>query len=131
VLIRPEPSDTIEKGRVTRTDPEKDTELTKGQTVYLWVSSGPDVETAKVPNVLGRDVEMAINLLKAAGFNNIETNEVESDKAKGVVVSQSEEKNTDVDVTTTITWNTAPVRRWKWCRCPMCWARICPLPSVF
>ena len=102
VLVRQEPSETIEKGRVTRTDPEMDTELTMGQTVYLWVSSGPDVETAKVPNVLGRDVEMAISLLNRAGFNNIETNEVESDKAKGVVVSQSEEKNTDVDVTTTI-----------------------------
>ena len=102
VLVRNEPSDTIEKGRVTRTDPEMDTELTKGQTVYLWVSSGPDVETAKMPNVLGRDIEMAISLLKAAGFNNIETNEVESDKAKGIVVSQSEEKNTDVDVTETI-----------------------------
>ena len=102
VLVRTESSDTIEAGRVTRTDPEQGTPLTKGQTVYLWVSTGPDVETAKMPNVLGRDVEMAISLLKAAGFNDIETEEVESDKAKGVVISQSEEKNTDVDITTTI-----------------------------
>ena len=102
VLVRTESSDTIDAGRVTRTDPEQGTPLTKGQTVYLWVSTGPDVETAKMPNVLGRDVEMAISLLKAAGFNDIETEEVESDKAKGVVISQSEEKNTDVDITTTI-----------------------------
>ena len=102
ILTRPEPSDTIDVGRVTRTDPAQGTELTKGQTVYLWISSGPDVETAKVPNVLGRDLEMALTLLKAAGFNDIVTEEVESDKAKGIVVSQSEEKNTDVDVTTTI-----------------------------
>ena len=102
ILVRTESSETIEEGRVTRTDPEQDTELTKGQTVYLWVSSGPKVETAKMPNVLGRDIEMAISLLKAAGFENIETEEVESDKAKGVVISQSEEKNADVDVTDTI-----------------------------
>ena len=102
ILVKPEPSDTIDVGRVTRTDPEQGTELTRGQTVYLWVSSGPDVKTAKVPNVLGRDVEMAITLLKHAGFHDVVTEEVESDKAKGIVVSQSEEKNTDVDVTTTI-----------------------------
>ena len=102
VLVRTEPSETIEVGRVTRTDPEMDAELTKGQTVYLWVSSGPDVETAKMPNVLGRDLEMALTLLNAAGFKNIETEEVESDKAKGIVLSQSEEKNTNVDITTTI-----------------------------
>ena len=102
ILVRPEPSETIEAGRVTRTDPEQDTELTYGQTVYLWISSGPDIETAKMPNVLGRDIEMALKLLNAAGFMNVETEEVESDKAKGVVLAQSEEKNTDVDVTTTI-----------------------------
>ena len=102
ILTRLEPSDTIDVGRVTRTDPAQDTELTKGQTVYLWISSGPDVETAKMPNVLGRDIEMAIKQLKAVGFNDIVTEEVESDKAKGVVLSQSEEKNADVDVTTTI-----------------------------
>ena len=102
VLVRTEPSDTIDVGRVTRTDPAEGTELSKGQTVCLWVSSGPDIETAKMPNVLGRDIEMAIKQLKAVGFNDIVTEEVESDKAKGVVLSQSEEKNTDVDVTTTI-----------------------------
>jgi len=101
-LVRKEPSDTIEAGRVTRTNPEKETALEKGQTVTLWVSEGPDVETAKMPNVLGRDIELAINVLNAAGFKNIEATEVESEKTKGVVVSQSEEKNTDVDVTATI-----------------------------
>ena len=101
-LVRNEPSDTIEAGRVIRTDPAKDTVLEKGQTVTLWVSEGPDVETAKMPNVLGRDIELAINVLHAAGFKNIETTEVESDKTKGTVISQSEEKNTDVDITTKI-----------------------------
>ena len=101
-LIRKEPSDTIEVGRVTRTDPVKETVLENGQTVTLWVSEGPDVETAKMPNVLGRDIELAISVLNAAGFKNIETTEVESEKTKGVVITQSEEKNTDVDVTATI-----------------------------
>ena len=102
ILTKPEASDTVDAGRVTRTDPEWRSELTEGQTVTLWISSGPDIKTAKMPNVLGRDVQMAITMLKGAGFDNVETEEVESDKAKGVVVSQSEEKDTDVDVTTTI-----------------------------
>lgn len=102
ILTRPEPHETIKEGRVTRTDPEQGAKLEKGQVITLWISSGPNIKTAKMPNVLGRDVEMAITLLKNAGFNDIETNEVESDKAKGVVISQSEEKNTDVDVTTKI-----------------------------
>ena len=101
-LVRTEPSDTIDAGRVTRTDPAKDAELEKGQTVTLWVSEGPDVKTAKMPNVLGRDIDIALSVLKAAGFENVDPQEVENDKAKGIVVSQSEEKNTDVDVNTTI-----------------------------
>ena len=102
ILVRTEPSDTIDAGRVTRTDPAKDAELEKGQTVTLWVSEGPDVKTAKMPNVLGRDIDIALSVLKAAGFENVDPQEVENDKAKGIVVSQSEEKNTDVDVNTTI-----------------------------
>ena len=101
-LIRKENSDTIEAGYVTRTDPVEGATLVKGQTVTLWISEGPDVETAKMPNVLGRDIELAVKVLNAAGFKNIEINEAESEKTKGVVITQSEEANTDVDVTATI-----------------------------
>ena len=102
ILVKTEPSDTVDAGLITRTEPAEGVELTKGQTVFLWVSEGPDVKMAKMPNVLGRDIETALSVMKAAGFNNVEAKEVESDKTRGVVVSQSEEKNTDVDVTTKI-----------------------------
>jgi serine/threonine-protein kinase len=102
ILVKTEPSDTVDAGLITRTEPAEGVELTKGQTVFLWVSEGPDVKMAKMPNVLGRDIETALSVMKAAGFNNVEAKEVESEKTKGVVVSQSEEKNTDVDVTTKI-----------------------------
>ena len=102
ILVKTEPSDTVDAGLITRTEPAEGVELVKGQVVCLWVSEGPDVKTAKMPNVLGRDINTALSVLKAAGFNNVEANEVESDKTKGVVVSQSEDKNTDVDVTTKI-----------------------------
>ena len=55
-----------------------------------------------MPNVVGQDVETAIKLLKASGFENVECRPVESNEEKDTVISQSEKKNTKVDVTTLI-----------------------------
>ena len=56
--------------------------MTAGQTVYIYVSTGPDVITAKMLNVMGLDVDKAKELLGQAGFSNIKTEEVESLKPK-------------------------------------------------
>lgn len=60
-LIRQEASDTIEAGKVIRTDPAKGTELTDGQTVSIWVSTGP--ESVAMPNVVDMTREAALKLL--------------------------------------------------------------------
>ncbi len=88
-------------GHVVRTDPEKGTPLQTGQAVKLYISQGP--ELAKMPNCVGLDIEKAVNILMAAGFNMPNIEQVDSDEAKDTVVSQSEEKNTLVDVTKEIT----------------------------
>ncbi len=93
---------TIPEGSVTRTQPAKGEVLTEGQTVRIWVSKGPEVIMAEVPNVVGKSVEDAINILKANGFENVRQNPVDSDKPKDQVVSQSQERYIKIDVTTLI-----------------------------
>ncbi len=102
ILRREENSATIAEGHVTRTDPEEGTPLSDGQTVTLWVSIGPEVKRVPMPNVLTLDVEKAKNILNASGFHNIKIVPVDSSMDKDVVVHQSEERNTMVDVTTEI-----------------------------
>ena len=103
VLTRPEPSFVYEAGQITRTDPAAKAELTAGQTVYLYVSSGPSVVEQKMPNVVGMDVSVAKNVLKQLGFGNVKTETVESRKPKDEVIYQSVTAETEVDVNTEIT----------------------------
>jgi len=103
VLTRYEPSFVYEAGLVTRTDPAANTELTAGQTVYFYVSTGPSVVEAKMPNVVGMEANRASELLKQLGFDSVKMEYVESQKPKDEVIYQSVESNTEVDVTTEIT----------------------------
>jgi beta-lactam-binding protein with PASTA domain len=61
-----EPSDTIQSGLVTRTDPSAGAMVPKGNTVVLYVSSGP--APVVVPNVVGKGQSQAQSILAAAGF---------------------------------------------------------------
>jgi len=103
VLTRPEASFVYEAGLVTRTDPAVDTELVTGQTVYFYVSTGPSVVEAKMPNVVGMEAGRAKELLTQLGFTAVKTEYVESRKNKDEVIYQSVDSNTEVDVTTEIT----------------------------
>ena len=98
VLIRNESSYVYEEGEVIRTDPVDGTELTPGQTIKLWVSTGPDIVEKKMPNVVGIQKEKALELLEQLGFTNIKTVDTDSDQPKGEVVTQSVQKNKDIDV---------------------------------
>jgi serine/threonine-protein kinase len=98
-LFRNEPSALVEAGCVTRTDPFKGVELEEGQTIIVWISTGPDVILQKMPDVMGLDLESAKKILNGLGFENIRFREVESGKPKGTVVYQSQEKGTELDVT--------------------------------
>ena len=102
ILVRTESSTTIDPGLVTRTDPVEGEELTEGQVVQIWISSGPKIQKGKVPNVVGLSEEKAISLLNANGFQNVVPVEVESNRTKGIVVAQSEQSQTEIDVTTQI-----------------------------
>ena len=103
-LVREESNDEYPAGCVIRTEPAAGTELTDGQTVKLYVSTGPDKELQKMPNVLNVEKEMALQVLDQLGFKNISIVNVFSNKiTKGNVVTQSETANALIDVTTHIT----------------------------
>lgn len=101
-LVRYDPSDEFDAGQVIRTKPEAGAPLTEGQTVSLWVSTGPKVIVKKMPDLLGLAREEAEAALNTAGFKNIVCREVDSDKPQGTVIYQSEPKYKELDVTTEI-----------------------------
>ena len=94
-------SNTVEEGRVIRSEPEAGAKIKTGDTVTLYVSTGP--VKVKMPDLVGEDLTTALKMLNAAGFTNITYEEyVESDKEKDTVVEQSETAGEEIPVTTTI-----------------------------
>ena len=97
-LKRKEPSYVLEPGLVTRTDPAAKTKLQAGQTVYVYVSTGPEIVERPVPNVVGLEISRARELMEQQGFKNVRYEQVESQKPKDEVIYQSVAKNKEVDV---------------------------------
>ncbi len=104
ILPKMENSSTVEEGCVTRTNPAEGEVLTNGQTVYLWISTGPLIQTAKVPTVDNGEysLEMAKRLLAGSGFNNVAVEYVDSAAVEGTVIKQSVLGGMNVDVNTNI-----------------------------
>ena len=102
-LVREEASDDYPAGYVVRTDPVAGAELSDGQTVRLFVSTGPSTVTGKMPNLLGATKERALENLEQWGFQNVTITGVYSSEEKGRVVSQSEAAGTVLDVNAHIT----------------------------
>ena len=100
ILPKMENSSAVEKGCVIRTDPTEGEVLENGQTVHLWISTGPLKQTAKVPTVVGYSKEMAERLMNGSGFYNLTFEEVENEAEKGLVVEQSVIGGIEVDTTT-------------------------------
>ena len=101
-LPKMENSSTVEKGCVIRTDPIEGEPLEKGQTVYLWISTGPLKQTAKLPRVVGLNQEKATQILTGSKFNNVTFEEVESSEPKGTILEQSIAEGIEVDINTPI-----------------------------
>ena len=97
-LKKKEASYVYEPGVVTRTDPAADSEVTEGQTIYIYVSTGPDVVEASMPNVVGLELDRAKELMTQLGFTNVRYEPMESLKPENEVVYQSVAKNEMLDV---------------------------------
>ena len=102
-LVREETSEEYPAGCVVRTEPVAGTELTDGQTVRLYISTGPAKQTAEMPDVLNYEEDLALKVLRQLGFHNVTTTAVYSKAKVGTVVSQSEKAGDILDVTVQIT----------------------------
>ena len=95
-------SDSVEEGRVIKTNPAVNEEAAVGSTIKVFVSKGPLQKTVKVPDVLGKTSGDAKAILEknklTVTLEEIDTDEVD----KGKVVSQSVSGGQYVDVNTEI-----------------------------
>jgi eukaryotic-like serine/threonine-protein kinase len=100
-----EPSDTVDEGSVTRTDPSSGQEVEPGSTVTIFVSTG--AEQVEVPEVRCQSFGSAQNELSQAGLNPVissETVEVNTACPLGrKVAEQDPAPGTQVDPGTTVT----------------------------
>lgn len=96
-----EASDTVEKGKVTRTDPPAGSQVAKGSTVTVYVSSG--AANVRVPTVVGDTKAQATDILTRSGFNvSVQYALATSSADEGRVLDQNP-KNTSAPRGSTVT----------------------------
>ena len=101
IQVKEENNDTIEKGGIIRTEPAAGEMMKTGDTVTIYISSGP--KTAKMPNLLGKSLKDALELLEYAGFTNVKYDVyVENSAPRDQVLYQSVEMNVEVALNTKI-----------------------------
>ena len=104
-VVYEEKDASVKAGIVLRTDPAKDTVLTDGQTITLYVSKSKTIEKSQIPSqIVGKTEGEALKLLKANKFENVMVEYVESDTVPaGSVVRMSEKAGDKVDIAKLIT----------------------------
>lgn len=96
-----EDSDDIEAGNIISFEPKD--KAVVGDTVTLYVSTGPAMETVAVPNLLGQSENRASELLKEVGlFPGEIFKEHSSTVPEGAVISQEHDAETEIEVGTTV-----------------------------
>ncbi|MET9867532.1 PASTA domain-containing protein, partial [Streptomyces sp. NPDC006386] len=98
------PCDNQAKGNVCSQDPEPGTDVQKGDTIAVVVSTGAPKVT--VPDVTGLTYEKAAAQLEDKGFN-VEQKTEESDRTPGVVIKQNPDGDTEQEKGSTITLTVA------------------------
>lgn len=83
------PHPNLSKGKVVRTNPSEGSLVHKGDTVDVFLSSGPKGELSELPNVVGVSLSVADSYLRSAGFIVGKTlRSKSSEEPSGTVVSQ-------------------------------------------
>ena len=96
-------SDTVDKGIVIRTDPPAKTEVTAGKDiVYVYVSSGKDIQKVAVPNVAGRTLADAKTMITDAGLTVGTVKQQASDQTVGTVIETDPLNGVKVDEGSTV-----------------------------
>ena len=95
-------NDLVDKGKVCRTEPEVGTVLTEGQTVYIYISKGPLIEMAEMPQLVGMSYDAAKQLLEDLGFDRVSYERKESKEPRDEVIEQPFAAGEEVDITTRV-----------------------------
>ena len=82
-------SESVTKDYVIITEPSAGTELSSGTTVYMTVSSGPQITYVDMPNLIGLSEDAAIAKLENANLSYGGTNRETNDNYIGTVIGQS------------------------------------------
>jgi serine/threonine-protein kinase len=95
-------SDTVSEGLVSAQSPSAGTEVAKGSTVTITISTGPELTT--VPDVIGEDVATARAMIRDAGLRpSTVFQDVEDPAEDGIVLDQDPSGGTEVEPGSTVT----------------------------
>ena len=89
-------SDTVTEGYVISTSPAAGEELRPGDTVFLTVSSGPQIKYVSMPDLYGKTAQAAAAQLEALNLTVGSISEVEDDAERGTVIFQSTAPGTSI-----------------------------------
>ena len=110
VEAAPEYNDEIENGFVIRTDPAAGTMLTEGDTVTITVSRGSEFVMVDMPNLMGKPLNTALELLDVAGLEWDEPVYTEADGEPDLVIYQSIAPGTQVEKGTRVSFQLSKER---------------------
>lgn len=90
-------SNSVTKDYVISTSPNANEQLSSGSTVYVTVSTGPQISYVKMPNLIGLSEEAAVSKLESIGLSFGGSDRVSSDVDAGTVVGQSMDAFSEVE----------------------------------
>ena len=94
-------SEDVEKGEVIKTSPTGS--VSDGGIVYVYISSGKDVKTSLVPNVVGKHLEQAKFVIENSGFVFKAVEEYSDDVKKDYIIEQYVPADTELEEGETVT----------------------------
>ena len=96
-------SDSVGSDKVISTSPKAGSQVAKGDTITITASKGKETKTTTVPNLLGRDIDDAIQMIKDAGLTyNGKSSDYSDSYSENQVMNQSISAGKTVDEGTTI-----------------------------
>ena len=98
-------SDSVTEGYVISTSPEAGEILRPGDTVFITVSSGPEIKYVPMPDLYGKTAQVAAAQITAMNLTLGSITEVEDDAERGTVIFQSTAPGTSIPEHTKINLN--------------------------
>lgn len=96
-------SDSVGSDNVISTSPKAGSQVAKGDTITITASKGKETKTTTVPNLLGQNIDDAIQMIKDAGLTyNGKSSDYSDSYSENQVMDQSISAGKTVDEGTTI-----------------------------